>query len=1304
MQDRPRKKAEKKGILVQNQDLNESEEKYRTLFNSIDEGFCIIEMIFDAKNKPVDYRFLEINPAFEKQTGLHQAEGKLMRSLAPEHEEHWFQTYGRIALTGKSERFVNEARTLNRWYEVYAFRVGIPESRKVAILFNDITKRKKAEEELARVKDELEIKVRERTAELQTSEEKYHSIVETADEGIWICDMNAKTIFVNKKMTEMIGYSEQQMMGKTPYEFMGEEAKDLAKSNLARRLKGHCDRYEQKYIRKDGSTLWAIASATPLLNKSGHVVASLGMITDITARKKTEQSLQENQQNLETLADTVTTGIGVIGIPDGKFLYVNSAYEKAFGYDHDELIGRTTPDIYWDIEDRKRILELLKKTGNKADYDVRLKKKDGTMFWGMSSVRPVNFNCRPALLGIFTDISDRKMAEERFSKAFHSSPVALSISRISDGIFLDINQSFLNLFGYNREEVVGQKATDLKIYYDPTDRKEIVRLLEQEGKVFNHEVSAMTKTGTEIRALTSAEKIEIDGQLSIIWTTIDITERNKAEERLKESEERFFKAFHLSPVGMVIASIPEGRWVEVNDSFLRMLEYTRDEVIGHTSSDLKLYAEPTKRDQVWQTILEKGRFENHEMTWRTKTGKVITVISSNERLFLNGQEHAIFIVIDITERKKTEVEVMRLNRELKAIGECDQAIVQENDEQTLLTKVCDILCTTAGYRMAWVGTVEYDEAKSVRPLAWYGDQEYLIKANITWADTERGRGPTGLAARTGKTHFFQDFATEPAAAPWRKSALSLGYRSSIAIPLLDNDGNVFEVFTLYSTESNYFNPAEIRLLEELAGDLSFGINALHEKVKRQQAEAEISHLASFPELNPNPIVELDAEGGVKYANPAAKTHFPLMTQGNKHQFLMDFINSLKKTGTNSITKDIKIGDSWYEETLVLVSSTKNYMLYARDITGRKNAEVALQETQDYLNSLLNYANAPIIVWDPLFHITQFNRAFERLTGRAAEDVIGTHLDILFPEEQKAHAMEHIRRAVSGERMEVEEISIQHKDGFVRTVLWNSATLYAQDNKTTLATIAQGQDITERKAAEDELKQRTIDLEASNKELESFSYSVSHDLRAPLRSITGFSNVLLEDYSDELDNEGKSYLKKISDSGELMGQLMDDLLKLSRVTRGDLTMEKLDLSNMAQKIISDLVKDEPKRKVKVTIAPNMSANGDKNLLGLVLQNLLGNAWKYTGKTAEPRIEMGIVEHNGKQAYFVRDNGVGFDMAYANKLFQPFQRLHNASEFAGTGIGLATVQRIIRRHGGEVWAEGKVGEGATFYFTLNIIAAN
>jgi light-regulated signal transduction histidine kinase (bacteriophytochrome) len=247
-------------------------------------------------------------------------------------------------------------------------------------------------------------------------------------------------------------------------------------------------------------------------------------------------------------------------------------------------------------------------------------------------------------------------------------------------------------------------------------------------------------------------------------------------------------------------------------------------------------------------------------------------------------------------------------------------------------------------------------------------------------------------------------------------------------------------------------------------------------------------------------------------------------------------------------------------------------------------------------------------------------------------------------------------------------------------------------------ITTGSDITEIKQNEASLSRYAHELEASNKELEAFSYSVSHDLRAPLRSITGFSTILLEDYKDELDNEGKSYLKKISDSGELMGQLMDDLLKLSRVTRSDLNFERINLSDMAHKIVDELRNDDPKRKVKVTIAPNMHANGDKNLLGLVLQNLLGNAWKYSSKTSEPRIEMGTLEHNGKRAYFVRDNGVGFDMTYADKLFKPFQRLHKATEFTGTGIGLATVQRIIRRHGGEVRAESKVGEGATFYFTL------
>lgn len=244
------------------------------------------------------------------------------------------------------------------------------------------------------------------------------------------------------------------------------------------------------------------------------------------------------------------------------------------------------------------------------------------------------------------------------------------------------------------------------------------------------------------------------------------------------------------------------------------------------------------------------------------------------------------------------------------------------------------------------------------------------------------------------------------------------------------------------------------------------------------------------------------------------------------------------------------------------------------------------------------------------------------------------------------------------------------------------------------------DITDLKKADDQLRLRTAELEVSNRELEAFAYSVSHDLRAPLRSMEGFSSALLEDYTDKLDDQGKKYLRYIQESSDLMGRLIDDLLNLSRVTRSDMNYEMVNLSDLARSVVGELKKTEPHRRVRLDIKSNITAYGDRNLLRLVLENLLGNAWKFSGKVDSPVIELGLVEHeNGKQAYFVRDNGVGFDMTYTDKLFKPFQRLHKATEFAGTGIGLATVQRIIRRHGGGVWAESKAGEGATFYFTLS-----
>ncbi|MDB6109184.1 MAG: sensor hybrid histidine kinase, partial [Pedosphaera sp.] len=233
---------------------------------------------------------------------------------------------------------------------------------------------------------------------------------------------------------------------------------------------------------------------------------------------------------------------------------------------------------------------------------------------------------------------------------------------------------------------------------------------------------------------------------------------------------------------------------------------------------------------------------------------------------------------------------------------------------------------------------------------------------------------------------------------------------------------------------------------------------------------------------------------------------------------------------------------------------------------------------------------------------------------------------------------------------------------------------------------------------EELKARAQALEEANKELESFSYSVSHDLRAPLRIISGFSGFLLEDCADKLGAEGKDSLQAVVAASQRMGELIDDLLQLSRITRSEVRCAPVDLSALARSVADQLRKANPERCVEVLIEPDLITQADARLMRIVLENLLGNAWKFTSQKRDARIEFRRTTREGAPAYFVRDNGAGFDMAYANKLFGAFQRLHSTAEFPGTGVGLATVQRVIHRHGGRVWAEGEVGRGATFYFTL------
>ena len=373
----------------------------------------------------------------------------------------------------------------------------------------------------------------------------------------------------------------------------------------------------------------------------------------------------------------------------------------------------------------------------------------------------------------------------------------------------------------------------------------------------------------------------------------------------------------------------------------------------------------------------------------------------------------------------------------------------------------------------------------------------------------------------------------------------------------------------------------------------------------------------------------------------------------------------------------------------------------RDITDRKSAESALRDSEEkfrlMVSSVKDYA---IFMLDREGYVVSWNVGAERIKGYSAEEIIGQHFARFFPPEDVAKGKPEYELSVAAEqgRFEDEGGWRVRKDGsrFLANVLITA--LY--DEKGQLRGFGKvTKDVTERKRIETEIQLHTTQLEAANQELEAFSYSVSHDLRAPLRSIDGFSQALLEDCGESLTEQGKGYLHRIRAATQRMGALIDDLLNLSRVTRAEMCHERLNISNLARLIAAEHRKRHQDRAVEFYIEDGLEAFGDPRLLRIVLENLLGNAWKFTSRRAQATIEFGLVQTNGSNAYFVRDNGAGFDNAYAERLFGAFQRLHAAAEFPGTGIGLATVQRIVHRHGGKVWAEGAVDRGATFYFTLS-----
>ncbi len=732
------------------------------------------------------------------------------------------------------------------------------------------------------------------------------------------------------------------------------------------------------------------------------------------------------------------------------------------------------------------------------------------------------------------------------------------------------------------------------------------------------------------------------------------------EPSLEVSELRYRRLFETAQDGILILDARTGAITDVNPFLIDMLGYSRDEFMDKKLWEVGAFKDIQASKDTFAALQNEKYIRYEDLPLKAKDSHLVQVEFVSNVYPMDGEKVIQCNIRDITERKKAEDEI--------------KSLAKFPDENPF-------------------------------PILRLNDKGVILRAN--------------RASRA----MLEDWKTtigQPAPEFWRKNVtesleyqsqqiieVSMGARvlSFVIVPII-GEGYV----NLYGHDITESKRAEIALKEKVEDlrRLATVVSDSNDAVIMHDPDGKIlawNHGA----METYGYTEAEALGrNVReiVAEPDREAALTLIQKIKQGEIVKSF--ELRR-----LAKDGRVLDVWLTTTL-LRDETGSPVAIAtteRDITERKRAETVLQQKLEELGrmaTVVSNLNDAVIMHDLDGKILAWNRGAKEMYSYTEAEALGRNVREIVAEPDREAALTLIQKIKQGEIVRSFELRRLAKDGRVLDV-WLTTTLLRDETGSPVAIATTERDITERKRAEKQISElnaglerrvieRTTQLEAANKELEAFSYSVSHDLRAPLRSIDGFSQVLLEDYTDRLDAAGQDALKRVRTAAQRMAQLIDDMLKLSRVTRSEMRMETVGLSAMAHAVMDELQRTQPERQVDCVIAEEIVAKGDTQLLRAVLENLLGNAWKFTGKQGYSRIEFGKTQCEGETTYFVRDNGAGFDMTFVNKLFGAFQRLHSIEEFPGTGIGLATVQRIIHRHGGRAWAEGALAQGATFYFTL------
>lgn len=704
-------------------------------------------------------------------------------------------------------------------------------------------------------------------------------------------------------------------------------------------------------------------------------------------------------------------------------------------------------------------------------------------------------------------------------------------------------------------------------------------------------------------------------------------------------------------------------------------------------------------------------------------------------ILLSPQSHSIRIyLVDITAHKNNEIKLKKKHRMMQVLSLVNEALIRADEEVRFLMEVCSILREKGGYGLVWIGKLDKGTDGKVLPVAYASDIEGIIEQlNVVLTDSEWGGGPSGKALKTHKPVILKNIDEDSTMKPWQAIIKKYGGKLAASFPF-QSGADQWWVLSLYSKELDSFNGEEEILMQQLVDDISYGLQSLRVRRDRDLKEEALyrrqEEIKAVIQSSPMAIIAVELGGNVIIWNKAAEEMLGWSAEemlGRKMAIIppdksdeyLQFRNIAFK-GENVRNHETRWLRKNGDPVDISISIAPIYSSHREitgmiavidDITEDKRMKAELRESQLLLDTAVKASNTGLWSWEFPTGKVSYSPEWGKILGYDENELIKTMGEwerMIHPEDHD-RVISYVENYLKHDEGSYSiQYRMQHKDGTYRWVM-SRASLLMDDNGKPQRLVGSHIDITREKEKEEEIqrlnetleervKLRTSQLMEANKELESFSYSVSHDLRVPLRAIDGFSRIMMEEYGEKVDEEGKRLLQVIRDNSRKMGNLIDDLLAFSRMGRRAINRVTVDMNELAKSVLEDLTVMLDKSRLEIQFEPMPSCNGDPSMLRQVYQNLLSNAIKFSSKKEKSHIEIGAMTEDSQTIYYVKDNGAGFDMQYADKLFGVFQRLHSPEEFEGTGVGLALVHRIISRHGGKIWADSKPGEGARFYFTV------